>query len=216
MWNGGIYGSCPDAYASSLRAELWGVLGILRYAVAPLAIGVDNAEVITGWSSGKAYCGNPKREGADLWRKIWDILGDIGEKGVVLFKVKAHLMVEDAEAGIISLQDWRGNCAADRMAVKGAMLAERRAPREGGDNQLKRALRFYRWAAEMAADWREDTDRGRVGAGGAGTGGESEVASARSKRTPPVVPLHPVSPHIWWQRMRGGLAGGTIMQKMRP
>ena len=50
----GIYGSCPDAYASSLRAELWGVLGILRYAVAPLAIGVDNAEVITSWSSGKA------------------------------------------------------------------------------------------------------------------------------------------------------------------
>ena len=102
MWNGGIYGSCPDAYASSLRAELWGVLGILRYALPPLSIGVDNAEVVDSWRAGRSYCGNPKREGADLWRKIWDLLREIGEEGVFFFKVKAHLAVEDAEAGSLS------------------------------------------------------------------------------------------------------------------
>ena len=65
------------------------------------------------------------------------LLRDIGEDGVSLYKVKAHLSMENGEAGIIPWHDWRGNGAADRLAVRGAVLAERKAPRRNGDSQLK-------------------------------------------------------------------------------
>ena len=45
----GLYGSCPDAFPTSLRAELWGLLKILELALPPLVIWVDNAEVVGGW-----------------------------------------------------------------------------------------------------------------------------------------------------------------------
>ena len=207
----GIYGTCPDAYASSLRAELWAVLGLIRYAVPPLAIGVDNAEVVEGWRAGSAFCCNPKREGADLWRNIWSILRDIGEGGISVFKVKAHLAMDEVQAGTISLRDWRGNAAADRMAVRGAMLAERKAPREEGDGHLKRALRFYRWAVEAVADWREDTDRDRTGRGEATENKEGGPPKVENKRKPAEIPVHPVFPHCWWQRLRGGAGGGGLL-----
>ena len=210
----GIYGTCPDCYASSIRAELWGMLSLLRYAVPPLSIGVDNAEVVRGWESGRVFCCNPKREGADLWRGIWDILGDLGQEGVSVYKVKAHLSVERVQDGSSTLRDWRGNAAADRMAVKGAMLAERKAPREAGDAHLKRALRFYKWAVEAVADWHEDTDRSKAGRGVAAIEGEGGAQEERRKR-PPEIPVHPVSPHCWWQRLRGGPGGGAPLQEVR-
>ena len=47
-----VYGVCPDASASATWAELWGLLGILRYALPPLSIGTDNAEVVRRWECG--------------------------------------------------------------------------------------------------------------------------------------------------------------------
>ena len=88
LW--GVYGTCPDAYASALRSELWGVLGILRFTVPPLCISTDNAEVVHGWRCGALYCCNPAREGADLWKMIWAKLEDIGGEGVQIIKVKGH------------------------------------------------------------------------------------------------------------------------------
>ena len=44
----GVYEVCLDAYAPALRAEPRGVLRILRYALPPLSIGTDNAEVVRG------------------------------------------------------------------------------------------------------------------------------------------------------------------------
>ena len=67
-----VYGTCLDSYASAFRAELWGILGILRYALPPLSIGTDNAEVVRGWKCGALYCSDPSKEGADLWRRIWE------------------------------------------------------------------------------------------------------------------------------------------------
>ena len=61
-----VYGTCPDSYASAIRAELWGILGILRYALPPLSIGTDNAEVVRGWKCGALYCSDPAKEGEDL------------------------------------------------------------------------------------------------------------------------------------------------------
>ena len=151
-------------------------MGILRYAVPPLGTGVDNAEMVRGWQSGTAYCCALGRDGADLRRKIWTLLRDMGEEGSIVFKVKAHVSVEDAEVGLLAWCDWRCNEVVDRLAVQGAVLAERKAPREPGDSQLKRALRFYRWAAERAADWREDTDKDRGGHVEEGTGGVGQEA----------------------------------------
>ena len=67
---------------------------------------------------------------------MWALLSDIGDAGVSLYKVKAHLSSEDAEAGIIPWHDWRGNGATDRLVMREAMMAERKAPRRNGDSQL--------------------------------------------------------------------------------
>ena len=96
---------------------------MLRCAVPPLSIGGDNAEVVGGWEAEGALCCNPEREGADLYRSIWNIFKDIRKDGVSVYKVKTHLTKEEVQAETISLRDWRGNAAADRMAVRGAMRA---------------------------------------------------------------------------------------------
>ena len=78
LW--GLCGTCPDAYASAVRAELWGILGVLRYAMPPLSIGTDNAEVAHGRECGLVCCGSPAKEGADIWKQIWVEMGDIGRE----------------------------------------------------------------------------------------------------------------------------------------
>ena len=167
-----VYGVCPDAYASALRAELWGLLGILRYAVPPLRIGTDNAEVVRGWECGPLYCSNPAKEGADLWRAIWDKVGDIGKEGLTVYKVKAHLKEEAIQQGRISLVDWVGNGEADRLAVKGAEAAAEASPNKGCDQQLRRAMEYYKWVAQYTNAWADDTRRDQEeGAGGGGADG---------------------------------------------
>ena len=45
----GVHGPCPDFFPSSLRAELWGLLQVLRHALPPVTIWVDNAGVVDGF-----------------------------------------------------------------------------------------------------------------------------------------------------------------------
>ena len=52
----GLYGTCPDRYPTSLRAELYGVMHMLRLAVAPLTIWVDNQNVVSGFVNGRQWC----------------------------------------------------------------------------------------------------------------------------------------------------------------
>jgi ribonuclease HI len=133
LW--GVYGTCPDAYASALRAELWGVLGILKYALPPLRISTDNAEVIHEWECGELYSCSPAREGADIWKKIWAKVRDIGKEGIQVVKVKAHLKKEEIIRGRISHKDWKGNGEADSLANKGARKAAQLAPNGDCDAQ---------------------------------------------------------------------------------
>ena len=44
----GLYGPCPDAFPTSLRAELQAVVQMLRLALPPLTIWVDNKAVVDG------------------------------------------------------------------------------------------------------------------------------------------------------------------------
>ena len=78
---GGIYGTCPDYFPSSLRAELWGVLQTLRHACPPITIWVDNAGVVGGYAKGRRWCCDPSRPAVDLWRLVWWKAEDLGGEG---------------------------------------------------------------------------------------------------------------------------------------
>ena len=67
----GICGTCPDFFPTSLRAELWAVLQVLRHALPPITIWVDNDGVVGGYARGREWCCNSDRPAADLWRKLW-------------------------------------------------------------------------------------------------------------------------------------------------
>ena len=94
----GLYGTCPDRYPTSLRAELYGVMHMLRLAVAPLTIWVDNQNVVSGFVNGRQWCCSAARPAADLWRRVWDIYEDIGG-GITVVKTKGHATDADVQAG---------------------------------------------------------------------------------------------------------------------
>ena len=145
-------------------------MAILRYALPPLSLGTDNAEVVRGWECGPLYCSNPAKEGADLWRMVWEKVGDVGKEGLTVYKVKAHLGEEAVEQGRISWVDWVGNGEADRLAVMGAEKAAQISPNEGCDQQLKRATEYYKWISQYTNAWADDTRREEEVRGAAGGG----------------------------------------------
>ena len=101
---GGVLG---EPQASIFRAELKAVLEVLRIAVPPLRVHVDNAQVVQGFREGRQWCVSGKSCAADLWREVWDVYGDI-EGGVEVVKVKAHTTWWEALAGQISARNsWR-------------------------------------------------------------------------------------------------------------
>ena len=88
------YGALPGRrrFSSVLRAELYALLMLLRHALPPLRIGIDNSTVVKGLAKGVVWSTCWKRPHADLWRQIWSILEDpfIDHQGFVVAKVKAH------------------------------------------------------------------------------------------------------------------------------
>ncbi len=67
-----LHGTCPELQPSVVRSELRAVLEALRLAAPPLRLHIDNKEVVDGFTNGRAWCTEPGRDGADLWRQIWD------------------------------------------------------------------------------------------------------------------------------------------------
>ena len=121
---GGIYGTCPDHFPTSLRAELWGVLQALRHAHLPIRLFVDNAGVVNGYARGRGWCCDSSRSACDLWRLIWSKVGDLGGEGVTILKVKGHATDADVEAGRSTVWHKNGNDHADHFAGRGSSLAE--------------------------------------------------------------------------------------------
>ena len=70
----GMFCTCVDLYPTSLRAELRGVVNMLRWAIAPLTIWVDNQIVVDGFVKGKGWRCSASRPtagiGAALQRKM--------------------------------------------------------------------------------------------------------------------------------------------------
>ena len=67
----GTYGPCPDRFPSSLRAELWALLIVLRHAMPPLTVWLDNDSVVKGFRRGRHWCLSSGRPAVDLWTMVW-------------------------------------------------------------------------------------------------------------------------------------------------
>ncbi len=151
------YGTCAEPYPSVVRSELRAVLECLRYASgSPLVIYVDNQEVVDGCQKGRKWSTAANRDGADLWRAIWDILDQVG-KEISICKVKAHTHEEDIEAGIITVEQRDGNEIADVLAKKASHLAEQLSPTSTFEREMGKAVRYYKWLLVLASNWVNDT-----------------------------------------------------------
>ena len=107
------------------RAELHSVLVALRNALPPLSISVDCALVLTGLANGRKWCVYSGRPNADIWKKIWNKLEDIGldPSGAAFNKVKAHVSaLAFADADAVTKLRLLTNAAADIGAKAGAEM----------------------------------------------------------------------------------------------
>ncbi len=148
----GRYGSLAERYPSVLRAELRGLLEILRCAADSLTVHVDNAEVVRGMQMGHKWCRQARREGADLWDQVWALAEPMGRRLSVV-KVKAHLTDEALSRGLISRRDLLGNRAADELAKRGAVLAALSSPTSEIEMAFRQAVRWTKWVVSFAANW---------------------------------------------------------------
>ena len=123
----GKRGTLSEAYPTVLRAELRALVEILRIAIGPLVIYVDNLEVVNGVGLGRTWCCQANRDGADLWREVWDRLDDMS--GLIeVKKVKAHLSLKDVQNGRITYEQWIGNGIADLAAKAACSEASKLSP----------------------------------------------------------------------------------------
>ena len=160
LWTAG--GVCSEPHASILRAELQAVLETLKMAVAPICIHVDNAIVVKGFKKGRKWCTASRRDGADVWRDIWECMDDIGE-GVRVVKVAAHTSWWDVLWGKISARDRGGNDIADKEAKKALKEALRCSPTAVYNAYWARAVGWATWIAVYSAKWIADTVQDVVG-----------------------------------------------------
>ena len=91
------------------------------------------------------------REGADIWREIWDRLDQLPGQASVL-KVKAHLEYKDVVSGRISWDTWLGNRIADLWAKRVSSDAERLSPCSWIHAEWSRARAVYKWALLVASE----------------------------------------------------------------
>ena len=153
----GLYGPCPDAFPSSLRAELWAVIHILTLAVPPLTVWVDNKTVVDGWGKGPEWCCDSSRPAADLWQEFWRRIRDIDSEELYFKKCKGHATAGDVQAGRSTDFLRTGNDNADHFAGHGVDVATHQVPTAEAFDAYKRAISWYRWLAELASSWPSDT-----------------------------------------------------------
>ena len=155
----GRYGTCPDAWPSSQRAQLRALLEVLRRAAPPLRIWTDCAGILSGLKRGKKWCCCSSRAAADIWQAIWHILDDLGLDQVTVVKEKGHATEADVQSGRIAAWEKTGNEHADHFARYGSALAEHCVPSKLARNAYREAINWYKWLLVLAANWPNDVQQ---------------------------------------------------------
>ncbi len=134
--------------------------------------------MVKGFRRGATWCQHPRRDGADLWRRIWGLYGQKADE-VVIQKVKAHLTVEHVHRGEVDWKDLAGNFVADKWAKEGAAMAQRSSPAKLVERLYRQAVRWYRWTTFYASKWSAVHD------GGAQRGDAEDVEEPPDPEPPP-------------------------------
>ena len=182
----GLYGPCPDAFPTALRAELRAVVMLLKHAVPPLTIHVDCKAVVDGWIRGREWTESSSRPDADLWRELWLRMEDVGP-GISIVKCKGHATDNDVKKGDVTAQEKEANDNADFYAGCGATIAEEQRPNLALIEAYKDARRWYKWLSVLASDMPKDTQEVVVQKAEAS---EVQPGAAGAKRQ-----LHQEKPH---------------------
>ncbi len=122
-----LFGTANDLRASSLRAELWALKHVLTQLMPPAILWSDCAAVVRGIDRGQRWCTSSRREGADIWKAIWQNMEDIG-LGVRVVKVKGHAKQAHIDSGVTTARLKRGNDEADRWARAGRDMSHLDSP----------------------------------------------------------------------------------------
>ena len=140
----------------SLRAELAGVIAVLRMAATPITIDVDNLAVVQGSAAGRHVTVSAKNPAADLWDTYWSLVENFGG-GVEILKCKGHATSLDIAEGRATTYTKKGNDGADFYAVAGRDWAEALSPTEEARAAYAEQVKFYRYLLFFQGEWKEDT-----------------------------------------------------------
>ena len=132
-----LSGPLPGPVQSSPAAEAFGLWAYLKHCgLPPYQYHTDCQWVVNSWRSGSAACTGAQHVHADLWRKIWLAIDDLGGPAAVqVTKVKAHSSRAAVLEGRVSAVDKAANDFADAAAKTStarhpqAPLAEARCAR---------------------------------------------------------------------------------------
>ena len=153
------YGTCPDRCPTAHRAELWGVIGVLRRARFPLTLLTDCEAAVKAWARGRVYCCDGSRKAADLWRSIWDLIDERSQEHEGAFRmvwVKGHTSIGDVLQGRISALKHAMNVLADTCAGQGAEAARALVPNAPQVEAYGRAVAFHTLLAKLCSNWSTD------------------------------------------------------------
>ena len=189
-----IFGTCDDRCPTAHRAEVWGILGVLRRARFPLVLACDCKAAVDMWKRGREFCCDGNRQAADLWRSIWDLLDKEapGAGDFCLRWVKGHTSSGDIQRGTISARNHQVNVLADDFAKRGSALAVELCPNDDVVARYSQITAFYRQLVRLVGRWPQDYFQLRSKAAPSGL--------ARAKGT---MTVHALRPHEPW-RGRGG------------
>ena len=117
---GALFGALPGRLQCTPAAELFGLLMFLTHTDGINAVyKTDCKWVHDGVAKGEEHTTGPQHAHADLWRRVWQKIRDIGRGAISVVKVKAHATNRQVEAGAVTKEDQLANQFADEYAKKG-------------------------------------------------------------------------------------------------
>jgi hypothetical protein len=120
----------------------------LKVCGTTLTIKTDYLPAVQGYRKGKAWCTASSNPFADLWRKIWRKVEDIGEENVHILKVKGHATWKDVDEHRATFESRMGNNAADKQANGSAKRSDENKPVEDTEELETRLKMVCGWIAK--------------------------------------------------------------------